>query len=79
MKAYEEAIQEMAGLKAQEQALTSMIARAQNDGMNVDPFVSHRNMIRVQLSTLRDAISFIYEVDWRQVERDFNALKTEDA
>lgn len=44
--------------------------------MNVDPFVSHRNMIRVQLSTLRDAISFIYEVDWRQVERDFNALET---
>lgn len=75
MKAYEEAIKEMSGLKAQEQSLTAMIARAQNDGMNVDPFVSHRNMIRVQLSTLRDAISFIYEVDWRQVERDFDALE----
>lgn len=75
MKAYEDAIQEMSGLKAQEQSLSAMIARAQNDGMNVDPFVSHRNMIRVQLSTLRDAISFIYEVDWRQVERDFDALE----
>lgn len=75
MKAYEDAIKEMSGLKAQEQALTSMIARAQNDGMSVDPFVSHRNMIRVQISTLRDAISFIYEVDWRQVERDFDALE----
>lgn len=75
MKAYEDAIQEMSGLKAQEQALTSMIARAQNDGMSVGPFVSHRNMIRVQISTLRDAISFIYEVDWRQVERDFDALE----
>lgn len=75
MKAYEEAIQEMSGLKAQEQSLSAMIARAQSDGMNVDPFVSHRNMIRVQLSTLRDAISFIYEVDWRQVERDFDALE----
>lgn len=76
MISYEDAIQEMSGLKAQEQSLSAMIARAQNDGMNVDPFVSHRNMIRVQLSTLRDAISFIYEVDWRQVERDFNALET---
>lgn len=75
MKAYEDAIQEMSGLKAQEQSLSAMIARAQSDGMNVDPFVSHRNMIRVQLSTLRDAISFIYEVDWRQVERDFDALE----
>lgn len=75
MKAYEDAIKEMSGLKAQEQALTSMIARAQNDGMSVDQFVSHRNMIRVQISTLRDAISFIYEVDWRQVERDFDALE----
>lgn len=75
MKAYEDAIQEMSGLKAQEQSLSAMIARAQNDGMNVDPFVSHRNMIRLQLSTLRDAISFIYEVDWRQVERDFDALE----
>lgn len=75
MKAYEDAIQEMSGLKAQEQSLSAMIARAQNDGMNVDPFVSHRNMIRIQLSTLRDAISFIYEVDWRQVERDYDALE----
>lgn len=75
MKAYEEAIQEMSGLKAQEQALTAMIARAQRDGWNVDPFIKHRNTIRVQLSTLRDAIAFIYEVDWRQVERDFDALE----
>ena len=75
MITYEAAIQEMSGLKAQEQALTAMISRAQNDGMNVDPFVSHRNMIRLQLSTLRDAISFIYEVDWKQVERDFDALE----